>query len=79
MSRPDFVPDDPVQLAPGLSEMLADPNHYRRSEMAVVDYSEGWPDEPGLEPLGSLAGPKPEPDPPSRWARLRAALRGGKA
>ena len=75
MSRPDYVSEEPVMLASGLADLLADPAHYRRSEMQVIDYGEAVPDL-GPEPLGSLAGPKPEPA--SRWRRLSAALRGGR-
>lgn len=45
MSR-DFVSEEPVRLAPGVSEMLRDPQHYRRTEMACVDYSEPAEPEP---------------------------------
>jgi hypothetical protein len=52
------MPNDPLQLAPGVAEMLADPNHYRRSEMAVVDYSNVSPEAgpPGWEPLLDFKG-----------------------
>jgi len=63
------VPED--QLAPGVLEMLASPEHYRRSPMEVVDYSHA--PEPEGPWLPSLASP-PEVE-PSRWARLKAALR----
>jgi hypothetical protein len=66
-----FVPEDPLQLAPGVPELLADPNHFRRTEMQVVDYSNAPPaDAPWLP---SLASPEPEA---SYWQRLWAALRG---
>jgi len=71
-----YVPEDPLQLAPGVAELLADPAHYRRSEMAVVDYSNVSPEAgpPGWEPLLDF---KIEPEPQrSRWARAWAALRG---
>jgi hypothetical protein len=73
MSRPEYVPEEPLRLSPGVAEMLADPNHYRHSEMAVVDYTNSPPPDDDLLP--SLAG-SPEPEPPSRWARLRRAWRG---
>jgi len=75
MSRPTFVPQEPVTFAPGISEMLADPAHFRRSPMEVVDYGEAVPDL-GPEPLPSLATTAKRR---SRWARFRAALTGGKA
>ncbi len=43
----------------GLVQMLADPAHYRRSGMQVVNYDE----------------PEPEPSPRSRWARIRSFFR----
>lgn len=75
MSRPTFVSEDPLRLPPGVGEMLADPTHFRRSPMEVVDYGEAVPDL-GPEPLPSLATTAKRR---SRWARFRAALTGGKA
>jgi hypothetical protein len=75
VSRPNFVPEEPLRLPPGVGEMLADPSHFRRSPMMVVDYGEAVLDlDP--EPLPSLADAAKRR---SRWARFRAALTGGKA
>jgi hypothetical protein len=65
-----YVPEDPLTMAPGLAEMLSDPAHYRRGEMAVVNYTGEAPQAgpPGWEPL-------PEPK-QSRWSRAWAVLRG---
>jgi hypothetical protein len=71
-----FVPEDPLRMAPGVAEMLSSPEHYRRSEMGVVDYSKAAPEAgpPGWEPL---LGHQPEPEPArSRWARAWDVLRG---
>jgi hypothetical protein len=72
-----YMPEHPLEMAPGLAEMLADPAHYRRTPMQVVDYSNAPPAEtgpPGWEPLLTH---KPEPEPErSRWARAWAVLRG---
>jgi hypothetical protein len=71
-----FVPEHPVELAPGIAEMLADPNHFRRAEMAVVDYAKVGPVLAG--PLGwEPLLPCSEPDHPSagRWTRLGGAFR----
>jgi hypothetical protein len=66
-----YVPEDPLALAPGVAELLADPNHYKRTPMEVVDYS----DAPLLaeDVLPSLTS-QPEPEAPGRWQRFRAWL-----
>lgn len=52
---------------PGVAELLADPNHYRRTPMECVDYGADFGSAEDLLP--SLA-PQPEPQPPGRWHRL---------
>jgi hypothetical protein len=64
VSRPAYVPEDPLRLLPGVPEMLSDPAQYRRSEMAVVDYSAAPPADDLLLPS------RPEPEP----SRLRRFL-----
>jgi hypothetical protein len=71
-----YVSEEPRHWDDGFIEALGNPAHYRRTEMAVVDYSAAPP--PADDLLPSLAG-SPEPEPPSRWALLKAALRGGTA
>jgi hypothetical protein len=61
----------------GFIQALSDPNHFRLTEMQVVDYSNSPPAEAG--PLGwePLLHSKPEPEPErNRWARAWAVLRG---
>jgi hypothetical protein len=62
----------------GFIEALGNPNHFRITPMAVVDYSEApAPSGPhGWEPLLPCAQPEPPEQPTSRWALLKAALRG---
>jgi hypothetical protein len=40
VSQPPYVPERPRNLGPGIAELLADPAHYRRHPMQVVDYGE---------------------------------------
>lgn len=67
----NHVPTDPLTLAPGVAELLADPAHYRRTEMHMVDYGNA----PAEDLLPSLA-PQVEPELPGRWTRLWSSLRG---
>jgi hypothetical protein len=75
--RPEYVSEEPMNWDDGFVQALADPNHYRRREMAVVDYSAA-PAELGPAGWQPLLNAKPEPpeQPTSRWALLRALLRG---
>jgi hypothetical protein len=66
VSRPEYVSERPVDAR--TAEALAS-GQYRRYEMTVLCGACG-----GLG-CERCAAPKP----PSRWARLRAALGGGKA
>jgi hypothetical protein len=66
--------EEPVPWSDGYIEMLSDPNHFKITPCAVVDYTNSAPPDDLLLP--SLASP-PEPEQPaSRWQRLRAAWRG---
>jgi hypothetical protein len=61
----------------GFIEALANPNHFRFTPCEVVDYTNA-PAEAGplgWEPL-LTAQPEPPEQPTSRWALLKAALRG---
>jgi hypothetical protein len=61
----------------GFIQMLGDPAHFRITPCEVVDYSAA-PAETGPAGCEPLLGAQPEPpEPPtSRWALLRALLRG---
>jgi hypothetical protein len=72
--RPQYMPEDPLKLKPGVLEMLNDTNHYRVTEMHCIDYSQ-YPPEPDPDVLPSLATP-PAPAPrPSFRQRLSAAVK----
>jgi hypothetical protein len=74
-----YVSERPVPWDEGFIEALGNPNHFRITPMAVVDYGGEAPAPSGphgWEPLLPAAQPLPE-QPTSRWARLRAALRRG--
>jgi hypothetical protein len=73
----NYVPEDPLRLSPGLAEMLSIPEHYRRTEMAVVDYAAGpvADDQSGWALLPCDRQPASKPN---RLQRLRALLRKAK-
>jgi hypothetical protein len=72
-----YVSEEPRNWDEGYIEALANPNHFRFTPCEIIDYSQA-PAEAGphgWEPLLTAQSEPPE-QPTSRWAQLKAALRG---